>query len=194
MTIKSTCWFNKHIVHFKLKTGKYENIIVFLNDNKISFFTTMELDFTNIPHNLHGKGNSKNLLDYLSKNNDNITLIYNFIEYFMKNIAKIKYNNGKLINYHISSNDNWENSQISIYSYIPTTTTTTTTITPATTTTTTTEAVTTTTTTTEAPVTTTTTTLIPTTTLMPTTTLDFDSSGAVSEAAFFDLFDQIYSV
>lgn len=81
MTIKSTCWYYEHIVHFKLKTGIYENIVVFLIDNKISFLTTMDLDFTNIPINLHGKGNSKNLLDYLSKNKENFILIYNF-DYF----------------------------------------------------------------------------------------------------------------
>jgi hypothetical protein len=143
MKIKSTCWYSEHIVHFKLNTGIYENIIVFLNENNISFLTTMKLDFTNIPFNLHGKGNSENLLDYLSKNNKNVTLIYNFIEYFLKQIAKIKYSNGKFLNFYIDFNDNWENLQISIYDpYIPTTTTTTTT-----------------------------TTLISTTTLSPTTTL-----------------------
>ena len=125
-TIKSTCWFSEHEVKFKLETGIYQNIIDFLIINNISFLAEMKLDFTTIPINLHGKGNSRNLLDYISKNSENVVLIKSFLEYFMIQIAKIKYND-KLIIFYFNLIDSWDNMQLSIFDpFIPTTTTTTT--------------------------------------------------------------------
>jgi hypothetical protein len=145
-TIKSNCWFLDHNVKFKLETGIYQNIVDFLIVNNISFLTDMNIDFTIIPFNLHGKGNSKNLLDYISKNSENVALIKSFLEYFIIQIAKIKYYNGKLINFNFNITENWENMQITIYGLFIPTTTTTTTMVP-------------------------TTTIVPTTTMVPTTTL-----------------------
>jgi hypothetical protein len=117
-TIKSNCWFSEHEVKFKLETGIYQNIIEFLIVNKISFLADMNLDFTIIPFNLHGKGNSKNLLDYISKNSENVILIKSFFEYFIIQIAKIKYDTGKLIKFNFNLTESWENMQISIYSQL----------------------------------------------------------------------------
>lgn len=64
------CWFDEHNVRFKLKTGNYTNIIVFLSEHKLSFLSEMKLNFDNIPINLHGNGYSYNLLQYLSNNID----------------------------------------------------------------------------------------------------------------------------
>jgi hypothetical protein len=129
-------------VKFKAKTGYYQNIISFFEDCDILFMSTMKLDFTKIPFNLHGNGNSENIIEYLAKNNDNPNLIYNFLNYFITDISKIKYDDDQKLIFEFLPNENWQNLNLLIYKrFLPTTTTTaptTTTTAPTTTTTTTT--------------------------------------------------------
>ena len=166
MLIPSKVWVVDRWVTFSLNIGDYQNIITFFDDNGLSFLTMLALDFTQIPVSLHGKGNSTNLLDYLSNNTDNNTLISQFLNYFLNTIIIISYSSGQKMNFNFNGNTGWQNMTFSVYSpYIPPTTTTTTilittttTISPTTSTTTTTI------------LSTTTTTTIPFTTILPTTT------------------------
>ena len=149
--IPASCLNIDHRVKFNLKLGIYQNIIAFLKDNNILFFSEMKLDFTQIPLELHGFGNSKNLIEYLANNNLDNILILNFLNYYLNSILKIEYTYKDDILFYFNLNNEWQN--MNLYTIIlPVTTTTTT---NATTTTTTTNA---TTTTTNATTTTTTTT------------------------------------
>ena len=160
--IDATCLSINTKIKFKLGIQSYQNIIIFLKTNNILFLSELELDFTKIPNILHGRGHSKNLIEYLSNNSDNNLLILKFLDYFISNIISIKYYNNKNLKFKFLDGSNWQNISMEVYStYTPSTTTTTTTLTPTTTTT-----------TTLAP-TTTTTTLAPTTTTT-TTTLVYD--------------------
>ena len=167
--IPSKVWISDHWVTFLLNIGIYQNIITFFDLNGLSFLTTLNLDFTQIPLILHGKGNSENLLEYLSNNTDDTILINNFLNYFLNNIIIMSYSSGQKMNFRLNSNANWQNMIFDVYGpYIPPTTTTTTTT--GTTTTTTTITVASTTTTTVASTTTTTIAPTTTTTIAPTTT------------------------
>ena len=90
MVIESLVWVSDHWVKFRLILVNYENIIMFLEYHGLSFLSTMDLDFTKIPFLLHGKGNSKNLLQYLANNTDNNYLIFQFIEYFIIYLIQMK--------------------------------------------------------------------------------------------------------
>jgi len=132
--IPCKCWNGENWVDFNIQTGEYQNFNVFLVDNKIGFLSTMEIDFTTIPVILHGKNRSRNLLDYLSNNNNDVNLILSFINYFISNISKIKYYTGINLNFNLINSSTWQTSKIYVSGYIsPTTTTTTTTILPTTT-------------------------------------------------------------
>ncbi len=149
--IPSTCLFNGKKVEFKLNIGSFQNIIVFLDVNNISFLYTMQLDFTNIPLLLHGRGNSNNLLEYLANNTNDNSLIIKFINFFLMDIIDIRYLSNKKLNFHLNENVDWRNMSIEAYApYVPPTTTTTSTSTSTSTTTSTTTS-TSTTTTTSAP-------------------------------------------
>jgi hypothetical protein len=109
----SSCLFNGRRIKFILVLGVYQNIITFLEANEISFFSTMELDFTKIPLVLHGKGISKNLLEYLSNNSSNGTLISKFLNYFI-DIINIKYSNNENLKFKFSENSEWQNIKLEI--------------------------------------------------------------------------------
>jgi hypothetical protein len=173
------CWANGNNIKFKLKPGSYTNIIDFFNKNNISFLAETEINFNEVPINLRGKGHSNNLVQYLSNNNSNPSLINNFLNYYVSQIAKIKYSNGYKIFFAFSETTDWHTMNFRVFDsdFINLTSTTTTTLAPVTTTTTTLAPTTTTTTTTTlAPTTTTTTTTLAppttttTTTVVPTTT------------------------
>lgn len=125
--IQSKVWFNNNWVLFSLNINTYQNIITFLESNGLSFLTTMSLDFNTIPFVLHGKGNSKNLLEYLGNNTDNAILIKQFLVYFITDIVIMKYYlSGEKINFEFLDNS-WQDMSMLVYGpYIPTTTTTTT--------------------------------------------------------------------
>jgi hypothetical protein len=92
-------WVNTHEVKFTLKIGQYYNVIDFLNQNKLSFLITMPIDFSSVSPNLIGKGNPKNLSDYLAFNESNYILTLNFLNYFLNTICDFRYssNNKKLV-------------------------------------------------------------------------------------------------
>ena len=128
--IPAKVWIDNHWVFFSLIIGDYKNLISFLNTNELSFLTTLNIDFTNIPLNLHGKGVSNNLLNYLSNNSNDNFLIDQFLNYFLNKIIIISYSSGKKLNYKLNGDAKWQDMTFSAYSsYIPTTTTTTTAIT-----------------------------------------------------------------
>ena len=170
--IQSKLWVNDHWIRFRLIIGDHKNIITFLESNNILFLSELKLDFSTIPFELHGKGNSKNLLEYLSNNVDNNSLISKFLDYFLNKTLNIKYyENEENVNFVFSEDTDWQFFQIVVNppKQITITTTTTTTTIPETTTTTTVPE---TTTTTTIPETTTTTTIpeTTTTTTVPETT------------------------
>ena len=136
--VPAKCLYQGQWVNFNLIIGNFDNIIVFLNANNVAFLTTMELDFTSIPLVLHGRGRSRNLLEYLSNNNDNNSLISKFLNYFLSDIADIRYFSDKKINFNLSTNTKWQDTIFTVTGpYIPpiTPTTTTTTTEPEPTTT-----------------------------------------------------------
>lgn len=116
MVIESLVWSGDHWVKFRLVLGNYENIIAFLDYHNLFFLTTLELDFTQIPFLLHGKGNSTNLLQYLANNTNNSSLIFQFIEYFIVYIIQMKYYySGERVAFNFFENDKWQNMNIDVY-------------------------------------------------------------------------------
>lgn len=89
--LESKVWVNDHWLKFRLIIGIYQNIIIFLDFHELSFFKTLEIDFTSVPLSLHGNGNSLNLLEYLANNVENDLLISQFIMYFLSTILNIRY-------------------------------------------------------------------------------------------------------
>ena len=89
--IPSKFWFNDHWVRFNIIIGEHQNVITFLESNNILFLSEFTLDFSTIPIELHGNGNSKNLLEYLSNNVDNYSLVSKFLDYFLNIILNMKY-------------------------------------------------------------------------------------------------------
>ena len=175
--MSSYFWFIDHWVKFRLSIGNYQNIITFLEYHDLSFLSEMAINFDQIPLPLHGKGTSRNLLEYLSNNSDDNALILNFLNYFIVVILKLKYSSGRPIYFNFLENTDWTNITLLIPSSNGpiTTTTTSTTLAPTTTTTTTAEL---TTTTTTAELTTTTTTAELTTT---TTTAELTTTTTTAE-------------
>ena len=209
--MSSYFWFIDHWVKFRLSIGNYQNIITFLEYHDLSFLSEMAINFDQIPLPLHGKGTSRNLLEYLSNNSDDNALILNFLNYFIVVILKLKYSSGRPIYFNFLENTDWTNITLLIPSSNGpiTTTTTSTTLAPTTTTTTTAELTTTTTTaeltttTTTAELTTTTTTAELTTTTTTTVMLltppkililgDATNAGNVATAISNDLISLGYS-
>jgi hypothetical protein len=97
------CWATDHNVKFKLKIGSYPNIIEFLNSSKIEFLANIELP--ELPKYLLGNGRSKNLLEYISNNSSNNILLYNFLNYYIVSIIKIRYISGEPLLYAINVSD-----------------------------------------------------------------------------------------
>jgi hypothetical protein len=116
MIIESLVWYSDHWVKFRLILGDYENIITFLEYNELSFLKIMNLDFTQIPFLLHGKGNSKNLLQYLANNTEDNILITQFIDYFLKFIIKMKYYySGENVVFYFGESLKWQNTNVNFY-------------------------------------------------------------------------------
>ena len=126
MKLKSKCWVNDHWINFDLMLGTYDNIITFLNAQKLSFLSEIHLDFSNIPLELHGKGNSINLLQYLANNTDDNALISRFLEYFLNMTLDMRYVSGKKIDFLFPEDSSWQNFTVSILNPYTTTTSTTT--------------------------------------------------------------------
>jgi hypothetical protein len=121
--MKASLLYNNNRVQFRLIPGEYQNIIVFLETNNILFVSEMQLDFSKIPLQLHGRGNSNNLLEYLSNNNTDYNLLFSFLNYFISNVINIQYENGHNIIFSFLENVKWQNMMM----FIPSSTTTTTT-------------------------------------------------------------------
>ena len=128
MGIKSKCFVNSHWIGFNLLIGSYDNIITFLDAQKLLFLSELYLDFSTIPFELHGKGHSSNLLQYLANNTDDNLLVSRFLEYFLNVTLDMRYLSGKKIDFILPEESNWQNFTVSILN--PYTTTTTTTATP----------------------------------------------------------------
>jgi hypothetical protein len=122
--VPSKFWNVDHWVKFRLLTDTYENFIAFLNANGLSFLAQLELNFDNIPINLHGKGVSKNLEEFLSKNTDDVSLILRFLYYFITDIIDMRYNSGKKIIFHFFESSTWQSMNFDVSGpYVPPTTT-----------------------------------------------------------------------
>jgi hypothetical protein len=118
MAYKAKCWVTDRWVKFTLTTGSYENIMVFLDAQKLLFLSDMELDFTTIPLVLHGRGYSKNLREYIANNDENTSLINRFIDYFLNIILDISYLDGSRVYLTINPNpdlNTWQSLEIIIH-------------------------------------------------------------------------------
>ena len=109
----SSCLFNGYRVKFILSLGTYQNIITFLELNNILFLAEMNLDFTQIPIVLHGKGVSGNLLEYLANNSSDYSLILKFLNYFL-GLIDIKYSNNENLKFKFLENLDWQNMHLKI--------------------------------------------------------------------------------
>jgi hypothetical protein len=122
MLVSSKVWFIDHYVSFLLNTKTtYQNIIIFLKENNLTFLAT--LNFGTIPATLHGKGQSNNLLEYLSNNYGDVKLIKIFLIYFLDKIVKISYSTGQKINFIFGNETRWQNLSMWVLPYSMTTTT-----------------------------------------------------------------------
>jgi hypothetical protein len=110
-----------NVVTFEYKHGQYDNFIDFLNEHKIAFMTEVDIDFTNIPISLHGRGDSNNLLEYIANNNSDVNLIKSFIDYFIKEICDIRLTTGEKISFNIHNSSTWQNATFfaNTMTYIP---------------------------------------------------------------------------
>jgi len=104
-------WINNNWVNFKIKTGVHTNIVTFLDNNNLSFIKENPIDFNKIPLPIRGNGKSTNLLDYLSKNKNNMNLIHSFLFYFI-NSLDFRYENGNKIKIKVINNPDWKKSNI----------------------------------------------------------------------------------
>jgi hypothetical protein len=120
MKIAAKCWVVDHWVRFNLYIGTYENIITFFDAQKLSFLTELEIDFTIVPLELHGRGQSITLLDYLANNGDNNTLVSKFLVYFLNTFTEMSYLNDTKMNFSLSEESSWQNFQITIDTPLPT--------------------------------------------------------------------------
>jgi hypothetical protein len=111
-TLRSKCWYVDHWVAFRLKKGFYINIMTFLSKCNILFLSEMSIDFSLVPVSLHGKGNSKNLVEYLSKNSDDVELIAKFLEYFLNVIVDMRSIDDRKIDFLIEESDEWQSLRI----------------------------------------------------------------------------------
>lgn len=123
--MKASLLYNNNRVHFNLIPNNYQNIIVFLETNNILFVSEMQLDFSKIPLQLHGRGNSNNLLDYLSNNNNDYNLLFNFLNYFIMIIINVQYESGNNLIFSFLENVGWQEMMMFVPSSTTTTTTTT---------------------------------------------------------------------
>ena len=120
MKIKSKCLINNNWVRFNLMTGIYENIIIFLESQNILFASEIKLDFSTIPIELHGKGRSYNLLEYLANNAYDNSLVSIFLQYFLTEILDIRYYiTSEKVKFIFSEESNWQTYQIIIRNIYP---------------------------------------------------------------------------
>lgn len=137
-TTPAKFYYSGNWVRFSLINGIYDNFLSFLEGQGLTFLGEMAIDWTNIPTTLHGKGNSHNLYQYIANNNDNPSLIRDFLNYFIREIAIFKYAlTNNYLNFSIALGTTWQSSNFYSDGYSPPLTTTTTTLAPTTTTTTT---------------------------------------------------------
>lgn len=123
MELIAKCWNIDHWIKFKLMVGTYENLIAFLDAHELSFLGKMELNIDNIPISLRGRGNSKNLLEYISNNVDNPDLIFRFVSYFLNGILDSRYESGKKLIFHFNYNSRWQEQSLQVSGpYVPPTT------------------------------------------------------------------------
>jgi hypothetical protein len=108
---RAKLWINNNWVYFKLNFGTHTNIITFLDNNNISFIKDYPIDFSKIPTIIHGYGNSKNLLEYLSNNINNEEIIISFLTYFI-NSLNFRYINNERIKINIITGNDWKSSNI----------------------------------------------------------------------------------
>lgn len=113
-------WINNNWIRFIAVYGTYSNIIDFFDSHNISFIKTNYINFDNVPINLHGFGNSYNLMDYLSNNAGNTTLICDFINYYL-NILDFRYyyKDQKLVLNFYCNNAGWQISKLEVADPVP---------------------------------------------------------------------------
>ena len=116
MKFASKCWLNDHWHKFNLKTGLYQNVLVFLQDhNLMTVVGKLEIDFSKIPEQLHGK-TSRNLLEYLAKNESDYELVARFLYYFMNTYIDMRLMdyNDKRVRFTFSSGTSWKDMSFTI--------------------------------------------------------------------------------
>lgn len=116
MKFASKCWLNDHWHKFNLKTGLYQNVLVFLQDhNLMTVIGKLEIDFSKIPEQLHGK-TSRNLLEYLAKNESDYELVARFLYYFMNTYIDMRLMdyNDKRVRFIFSSGTSWKDMSFTI--------------------------------------------------------------------------------
>jgi hypothetical protein len=112
--LKAKCWNGEYWIQFKLYLGIYENLITFLEVQKLFFLAEMKIDFSLIPIELHGKGQSENLLQYLANNGDNNVLISNFLLYFLNILTDMRYIDDTKIKFSFSEEGSWQTFQLTV--------------------------------------------------------------------------------
>lgn len=114
MNKEAKLFINNKWTHFVEKSGTYDNILAYLDNNNISFVKSNYIDFNTIPKQYHGVGFSRNLLDYISNNSNNNNLIFSFINYYF-NKLQIKYTDGTIFKLNVDMTDNWKTSKIRVF-------------------------------------------------------------------------------
>ena len=108
---QAKCWVFDHWVLFRIIPGEYKNILTFLDVHKLFFVAEIEFDPEKVPIEIRGYGTSKTLLQYLA-NNDNNSLSYLFLLYFL-DLMDIRYTiDNKKINWRLLNNSIWQNCKI----------------------------------------------------------------------------------
>jgi len=112
-------WNSSGWNNFSCTVGVYNNFLDFLAKNNIYYIAEMLIDFNNVPEELRGSGNSKNLIMYLNNNVKNNSLIMSFLNYFIDSLAKIKHASGNKISFNFVDAF-WKNATFEVYSgYAP---------------------------------------------------------------------------
>jgi len=107
---KNQIWDFSKINKFQLNIGEYTDIISFFIKNNIYFLAEMNLDYIKIPKELHGKGISRNLIEYFENNKDDKSLIITFVNYFMSTLINLKNINDEKINFSFIKSESWNKS------------------------------------------------------------------------------------
>jgi len=106
-------WINNTWIYFNVKFKLYNNIIIFLDENKLSFVKYNYINFNKIPKQLHGYGKSTNLIEYLTNNNHNNKIIISFLNFFIQSL-KFSYRDGSKMKISLTNNNDWRTSQIKV--------------------------------------------------------------------------------